>query len=135
MLRAHVSSGETRGALAPLQVLVQSPHPVPDCLSAPFPFPQVVGVLSRTMATMMQLLPPRFSNDVSALGDEEAGRRCAVKPQTIVDALYLAQKDVLLGFAAGAFGLAHDPAAGEGMGHLLRTHRRIGVRCSTPQFY
>ncbi len=87
-------------------------------------------MLSRTMTTMMQLLPPRFSNDVSALGDEEAGRRCAVKPQTIVDALYLAQKDVLLGFAAGAFGLAHDPAAGEGMRRVFRTHRCTGVECN-----
>ncbi|GFR40082.1 hypothetical protein Agub_g630, partial [Astrephomene gubernaculifera] len=56
---------------------------------------QVVGVLSRTMCAVMGVLPPRFSSDSMTLTDSEAARRFAVKPQTVMDALYLGQRDVV----------------------------------------
>lgn len=74
---------------------------------------QVVGGLSRTMCALMSAMPPRFSIDSMTLSDSEASRRFGIKPQTVVEALYLCQRDVLLGFLAAAFGIIHDPAAGK----------------------
>ncbi len=60
----------------------------------------------------MGLLPPRFSNDTTQLSDSEAARRFTVKPQTVVDAAYLGQRDIVLGIMAGLFGYVHDISAG-----------------------
>jgi hypothetical protein len=60
----------------------------------------------------MGLLPPRFSNDTAVLSDAENARRFAVKPQTVTEALYQSQADLLFGLVAGVFGFVHDPSAG-----------------------
>lgn len=66
------------------------------------------------MCTFMGLLPPRFSIDTAQLSDSEAARRFTVKPQTVVDAAYLGQRDILMGLMAGVFGYVHDVGAGAG---------------------
>ncbi|GIL71927.1 hypothetical protein Vretifemale_2372 [Volvox reticuliferus] len=73
---------------------------------------QVIGVLSRTMCALMGVMPPRFSTDNVNLSDSEMARRFGIKPQTVVDALYLGQRDVVLGLMSAAFGIMHDTAAG-----------------------
>ncbi|EFJ52490.1 hypothetical protein VOLCADRAFT_102987 [Volvox carteri f. nagariensis] len=73
---------------------------------------QVIGVLSRTMCAVMGVLPPRFSSDSLNLCDSETARRFGMKPQTAIDALYLGQRDVVLGLMSAAFGFVHDTAAG-----------------------
>ncbi|GIL45737.1 hypothetical protein Vafri_2896 [Volvox africanus] len=73
---------------------------------------QVIGVLSRTMCAVMGVMPPRFSSDNVNLSDSEMARRFGIKPQTAVDALYLSQRDVVLGLMSAAFGVIHDTAAG-----------------------
>ncbi len=77
------------------------------------PHHQVIGVFSRAMCALMVALPPRFSIDSVTLADSEAARRFTLKPQTFIDALYLAQKDLLHGFMAAPYGFMHDAAAGE----------------------
>ncbi|GLC63393.1 hypothetical protein PLESTF_000031500 [Pleodorina starrii] len=73
---------------------------------------QIVGVMSRTMCAIMGLLPPRFSSDTVNLSDSETARRFGIKPQTVMDALYLSQRDVVLGLMSAAFGVIHDTSAG-----------------------
>ncbi|GLI64033.1 hypothetical protein VaNZ11_007171 [Volvox africanus] len=73
---------------------------------------QVIGVLSRTMCALMGVMPPRFSSDNVNLSDSEMARRFGIKPQTAVDALYLGQRDAVLGLMSAAFGVIHDTAAG-----------------------
>jgi hypothetical protein len=87
---------------------------------------QMLGVLPRTLLAVLALLPPRFSVDMHPLADAETLRRFTTKPRTVMEALYLGQKDVVLGLMAAAFGLAHDPAAG--------AHGQGGDEAQTPSF-
>lgn len=61
------------------------------------------------MATLMAVLPLQREGPMS---DGETIQRFAQRPQTVVDALYLAQVDLLLGCTAGLVGLWMDPYEG-----------------------
>ncbi|MEW5296934.1 MAG: hypothetical protein WDW36_000180 [Sanguina aurantia] len=70
---------------------------------------QMVSVFSQTLLALMSVLPTQREGKLS---DSSTLARYAIKPQTVSDALYLAQKDILLGLMAGGAGLFMDPFAG-----------------------
>lgn len=57
--------------------------------------------MSRFLGALMALLPIQREGWLS---DNDALRRFTRRPQTIVDALYLSQKDLILGFLAAFAG-------------------------------
>ncbi|MEW5315922.1 MAG: hypothetical protein WDW38_007319 [Sanguina aurantia] len=68
----------------------------------------------------LSAVPPRIGYILTTSAGQREGKlsdsstlaRYAIKPQTVSDALYLAQKDILLGLMAGGAGLFMDPFAG-----------------------
>lgn len=68
---------------------------------------QIIGVVSRVLGALMAVLPVQREGWLS---DNETLRRFMRRPQTVVDALYLSQKDFVIGFMsalAGRFGAPH----------------------------
>lgn len=70
----------------------------------------MISVFSQTLLALMSVLPTQRDGKLS---DSSTLARYAIKPQTVSDALYLAQKDIVLGLMAGGAGLFMDPFAGE----------------------
>ena len=61
----------------------------------------MLGAFARATTAFMVVLPTQREGWLS---DAETLSRFAQRPQTVVDALYLAQKDVIMGLAAALAG-------------------------------
>ena len=97
-----------------ITVTQQSPQPVlspsypcvPTAPSAQPPQPprppqQILGVFSQLLATMMDVLPIQRKGWLS---DAETVNRFTRRPQTVMDALVLAQSDLILGVTTALTG-------------------------------